>query len=143
MNGVSGRVVESSEDLDSDYWLSQVGCSPDVRGWGEALARFGVDAIVVAGPESSLGEELRCRRPGSRGTPVILSTLVSPPGNGEAPDSGPGIVEAAAGAYQAGLDVSFGGLFAGEVRRRVALPGYPFQRRRHWIRPPGGSATVP
>ncbi|MDE0673518.1 MAG: SDR family NAD(P)-dependent oxidoreductase [bacterium] len=142
-NGVSGRVVESSEDLDSDCWLSQVGGSPDVRGWGEALARFGVDAIVVAGPDSSLGEELRRRRSGSLRTPVILSTLVSPRVNGEAPDSGPGIVEAAAGAYQAGLDVSFGGLFAGEVRRRVALPGYPFQRRRHWIQPPGGSAAAP
>ena len=39
---------------------------------------------------------------------------------------------AIAGAYEAGLPVSLAGLFAGEARRRIALPGYPFQRRRHW-----------
>ena len=142
LNGVSGRVVDSSDDLDSDYWLSQVQGSPDVRGWGETLAGLGVDAIVVAGPESRIGEELRSRRPGSQESPVVLPTLV-PSVNGEAPGSGPGIVEAVAGAYRAGLDISFDGLFAGEVRRRVALPGYPFQRRRHWIRSPGDGAKVP
>ena len=38
-----------------------------------------------------------------------------------------------AGAYEAGLAVAFAGLFAGETRRRVSLPGYPFQLRRYWI----------
>ncbi len=46
-----------------------------------------------------------------------------------------GFAETVAGAYEAGLPLSFPGLFAGESRRRVALPGYPFQRRRHWIEP--------
>ena len=142
LSNVTGRVVESSEDLDLDYWLSQARGSPDVRGWKGTLAGLGMDAIVVTGPESSLGEGLGIRGRDPRETPVVLPTLVSLSANGEAPDSGPGIVEAVAGAYQAGLDISFGGLFAGEVRRRVALPGYPFQRRRHWIRPPGDGAKA-
>ena len=29
----------------------------------------------------------------------------------------------------------YAGLFAGEARRRISLPGYPFQRRRHWVGP--------
>ena len=45
-------------------------------------------------------------------------------------------VLAAAEAYEAGQEVSFEELFAGETRRRIALPGYPFQRRRHWVEPP-------
>ena len=40
---------------------------------------------------------------------------------------------AVAGAYEAGLDISFEGLFAGETRRRISLPGYPFQRERYWV----------
>ena len=48
--------------------------------------------------------------------------------------SGSGFVEAVAGAYEAGLTLSFAGLFAGETLRRISLPDYPFQRRRHWIR---------
>ena len=51
----------------------------------------------------------------------------------ESPDSDDSFVKAVAGVYEAGLDISFTGLFAGESRRRVALPTYPFQRRRHWI----------
>jgi len=35
--------------------------------------------------------------------------------------------------YEAGLPVSFQGLFAGEARRRISLPGYPFQRQHYWI----------
>ena len=45
-----------------------------------------------------------------------------------------GAVAAAAAAYEAGGTVSFASLFAGETRRRISIPGYPFQRRRHWIR---------
>ena len=41
--------------------------------------------------------------------------------------------EVVASAYQAGVEIAFEGLFAGESRSRIALPTYPFQRRRHWI----------
>ena len=42
-------------------------------------------------------------------------------------------VAAVAEAYEAGLPISFDGLFAGETRRRISLPSYPFQWRRHWV----------
>ena len=43
---------------------------------------------------------------------------------------------AVAKAYEAGLEINFEGLFAGETRRRISLPGYPFERRRYWIPEP-------
>ena len=43
------------------------------------------------------------------------------------------LVAAAAQAFEVGIPLRFEGLFAGEVRRRVSLPGYPFQRRRFRI----------
>ncbi len=45
-------------------------------------------------------------------------------------------VLAAAEAYESGREVTFERLFAGEMRRRIGLPGYPFQRRRHWVDAP-------
>jgi acyl transferase domain-containing protein len=36
-----------------------------------------------------------------------------------------------------GAEVDWEGLYAGGTERRVALPTYPFQRRRCWIDPPG------
>ena len=52
------------------------------------------------------------------------------------PQVGGDFAEAVAGAYEAGLPVRFEGLFAGEARRRISIPGYPFQRRRHWLEAP-------
>ena len=37
-------------------------------------------------------------------------------------------------AYSAGLRLSFQGLFSGERRSRISIPGYPFQRRSFWVR---------
>ena len=69
-------------------------------------------------------------------------TPVEPSGAGrlsgdepEAQDRNSSVI-AAAQAYEAGETVSFTDLFAGENRRRISLPGYPFQRRRHWINKP-------
>ena len=47
-----------------------------------------------------------------------------------------GFADMVARAYEAGLDISLAGMFAGESRRRVEIPGYPFQRRRHWLEAP-------
>ena len=41
-----------------------------------------------------------------------------------------------AGAYEAGAAVTFEGLYAGEERRRVPVPRYPFQRERYWVEAP-------
>ena len=81
----------------------------------------------------------------SRPVPTVLATLGRPVDasrtSGRAATNGPSgeaaaIAEAAAGLYEAGVDLSFEGLFAGETRRRISLPTYPFQHRRHWLGSP-------
>ena len=64
--------------------------------------------------------------------PRVLASRPQPDGD-EPSEHGTGFVAAVAKAYEAGLTLSFAGLFAGESRRRLSLPSYPFQRRRHWI----------
>ncbi|HEX8685241.1 MAG TPA: SDR family NAD(P)-dependent oxidoreductase [Pyrinomonadaceae bacterium] len=38
--------------------------------------------------------------------------------------------------WQAGLQVNWTEFYAGERRRRVPLPSYPFERQRYWVEPP-------
>ena len=133
VNNVTGRVVESGAALDVDYWLRQAEDQFDLSGCAKTLDQLGVGVVVENGPGPIMGQGIGDAWPRSAEAPVVLSTLESPPGNGSRTESGEGFVRAVAGAYEAGLDISFAGLFAGEVRRRVSLPGYPFQRRRHWI----------
>ena len=46
--------------------------------------------------------------------------------------------------WLAGIEVDFTGVYAGERRRRVPLPTYPFERQRYWIEPSerASAATV-
>ncbi|MYC71930.1 MAG: hypothetical protein F4X17_14590 [Gemmatimonadetes bacterium] len=95
----------------------------------ETLAELDVQVVVEIGPDAVLGPMVASAWPESAdgaGMPVVLSSL------GASQDDD-GFTEAVAGAYEAGLAISFAGLFAGETRSRVSLPSYPFQRRRHWI----------
>ena len=138
----TGRVVESGEALDPEYWRWQ---SHEPRAFERclpALADLGVDVVIEVGPQAVLGPTIAGAWPlsenGSESAtpPVVLASLRRPSGDEQQPASGSGggFVEAVAGAYEAGLPVFLGGLFAGEARRRVSLPGYPFQRRRHWVK---------
>ena len=96
---------------------------PARRNCSEALAELAVDVVVDIGPGAAA-------EPGDESRTVLAASPGPSNGGGRAPE---GFVDAVATAYEAGLDVAFSGLFAGEARRRVELPTYPFQRRRHWV----------
>ena len=61
------------------------------------------------------------------------ATVSGGPGAAVSGGEGDGFVEAVAGAWEAGLGLRFEGLYAGELRRRLSLPTYPFERQRYWV----------
>ena len=133
VNTPTGQMVESLDALGIDYWLGEDQVPTLLSGHVETLAQLGVDVVVGIGPDSTMERIIGDTWPDSSEVPVILSSLESPPNDGESPESDEGFVRAVAQAYEAGLDISFTGLFAGEFRRRISIPSYPFQRRRHWL----------
>ena len=131
VSGVSGRVADADSPLGGAYWRRQARATPRAGKCVAALAALGVDAIIEIGPAAEIGPTLAQAWPNdgdSAGPPVTLATQSGPSG-----DNGAAFTRAVAGAYEAGLTLAFEGLFSGETRRRVGLPTYPFQRRRHWI----------
>ena len=130
VSSVTGRVMESGDALDEAYWQRQASESVAFDRCVETLAELDVQVVVEIGPDAVLGPMVASAWPESAngtGAPVVLSSLRR---DSQGDD---GFAAAVAGAYEAGLTVSFAGLFAGETRSRVSLPSYPFQRRRHWI----------
>ena len=138
VSSVTGLAAQPGSPLDGAYWRRQARETVALGARVSALAESGADIVVEIGPGGLLGPQVRRVWPegpdgvGEARTPPVLASLPQPPGD-EPAASGSGFVEAAARAYEAGLTLSFNGLFASESRRRVSLPGYPFQRRRHWI----------
>ena len=138
VSNVTGRPMAPGARMDAAYWRRHAREPVAFRMCVETLADMGVDAVVEVGPHAVLGPVVSMTWPESApaGAPVVLSSLRRPPRDAEEAivDTSGGFVEAAAAAWEAGLDVEFAGLFAGEARRRISLPGYPFQRARHWVR---------
>ena len=136
VSGLTGRTVLPSDVLDNGYWRQLAGETLDFRNGLNTLAETGADLVVVLGvstenvsensssPATTLLEGWNADLP-----PVLIDSRLRP-GEGSGPRA---FLEAVAHAYQSGLPISFPGLFAGEERRRVSLPGYPFQRRRFWV----------
>jgi len=67
--------------------------------------------------------------------PAVIASQRAPSGD-EAATGHAHFVKGVAEAYEAGLQVRFEGLFTGEERRRLSVPGYPFQRERYWLKAP-------
>ena len=135
VSNVTGGVVEGPALREGGYWRRQAR-SPVAFGAGvRTLAALGVGVVVEVGPRAVLGPMAGRCWPASgaeadASKPVVLSSLDGPA------ERGPGFVHAVAKAWEANLGVKLAGLFAGERRRRVALPTYPFQRRRYWVEKP-------
>ena len=129
VSGLTGSAVRTGEALDGDSWARQARSPVRFGAAVGTLAELGVGVLLEVGPRPVLGPlaALAWPEPGDR-TPAVLSSLT--------PGSDGGFAQALEEAYEAGLEVSFAGLFAGERRRRVGLPSYPFQRERHWVSAP-------
>ena len=134
VSNLTGRPVEPGQTLDGAYWRRHAREAVAFAGGVEALAELGVDLVVEIGPRSVLSPMALSAWPESASTPTpaVVSTL-SPPSDDPAAPRGGDFADAVADVYQAGLPIRFEGLFAGEGRRRISVPGYPFQRRRHWL----------
>ena len=140
VSNLSGQTVESGKVLDAKYWRQQMRAPVAFRACVETLAELKVNSVVEIGPHAVLGPMTTLAWPNTRGVvePVVVSSIIRPATGEElpVPGSGGGFVEAVAAAYKAGLPLRFEGLFAGEARCRIVLPGYPFQRERYWVEAP-------
>ena len=132
VSNLTGRPAGPGEALDGAYWRRHAREPVAFASGVKSLAEFGVDLVVEIGPRSVLAPMVISAWPDTGPpAPDALASLGGPAG-----DTDSHFPEAVAKAYEAGLPVRFEGLFTGEERRRIPLPGYPFQRERYWLAAP-------
>ncbi len=136
VSNLTGSPLAADERMDGAYWRRHARQPVAFRRGVEALAELGVDAIIELGPHAVLGPLVSLNWTPTRGgptTPVVLQSLLRPSFDGSESWRADAFPLAVAGAYEAGLPVDLAGLFAGEERRKISVPGYAFQRRRYWV----------
>ena len=131
-SAVTGALITPAEATDPAYWAHHIRATVRFSPALFALAEGRV--LLEVGPGRALSA--LARQHGH----TAIATLGSR--NGQASD-----VERVLGAlgqlWIAGARVDWAGVRAGETRRRVHLPTYPFERQRHWVDLPIPDAAPP
>ena len=122
---VTGKTAGLSDLKEPAYWRRQVREPVRFRDAMQTLAAKGCRIFVEIGPGSTLlGMGRNCiAGEGTLWLPSIRRAKADPLQ----------MAESLAQLYVRGADVNWDAYYAGQRRRRVALPAYPFERQRYWI----------
>jgi len=131
VSDVTGAWITDQQASDPHYWATQARAT--VR-FGDGLATIlsdGAPALLEVGPGRALGRF--ATRVGEPGVRIAASMPRARPSTSD----GHVLLTALGRMWAYGADVSWAEFDAAEDRRTIPLPGYPFERRRHWIDAPG------
>jgi len=132
-SNVTGMWIEPLDAVSDAYWAAHL-CRPvDFTSVVGALKDAGLDdaALLEIGPGRTLGGFIR-QSSASDDARVIASSL---PHVYDGESDMEASLRGAACLWVAGVALNWERLPAARLRNRVALPSYPFDRRRYWIAP--------
>ncbi|MFI8167549.1 type I polyketide synthase [Streptomyces sp. NPDC085931] len=116
--------------LDGAYWYDNLRSTVRFGEVVDRLMRAGSGVFVEVSPHPVLEVAMAETADALAVSPVTVGSLHKEDG------SHADLLASLAELHVRGAPVDFTGLFAPHRPRRVALPAYPFQRRRHWLTPP-------
>ncbi|HVB38871.1 MAG TPA: beta-ketoacyl synthase N-terminal-like domain-containing protein, partial [Vicinamibacterales bacterium] len=131
VSNVTGRWITAEEATDPRYWVRHV---RDAVRFADGVATLLEDEermLLEVGAGKTLSGLVR-RHPASADRPPVVASLRAAH---ESTDDVAALQAAAAQLWTAGADIDWAGYWAGEGRRRLPLPTYPFERQRYWIEP--------
>ncbi|MFI7438409.1 type I polyketide synthase [Nonomuraea indica] len=137
----TGGPVEAAQAGSVDFWIRRP-ARPALFGQAlDAVLSDGDRVLVEVGPGRTLSTLARAHPQVRAKRHLTVPTLPSGPSKGATERAS--FLQALARMWTLGAQVDWSSLGATGPRERVPLPGYPYQRERHWIEPasPGGPVT--
>jgi acyl transferase domain-containing protein/acyl carrier protein len=131
ISNVSGEWITPEQATSPDYWALQMRQTVRFADGLQILLQQPQSIFLEVGPGNTLGMLTSIHPARTPDKPVISS--LSPAKNQHA--DWDIILNSLGELWLAGLPVDWRGFYAGESRRRVVLPTYPFERQRYWIDP--------
>ncbi len=142
VSNLGGGFVAADEAMDPEYWVRHL--RETVR-FGDGLdtllsslpASKTACVCVEIGPGQTLSGLARQRMQGSAHEAIPLLARA-----GAQDDDARALLQCIGRLWVRGFRIDWAGVHAGERRRRVPLPAYPFERRRYWVDAPRHGALV-
>jgi acyl transferase domain-containing protein len=134
LSNVTGTWITDEQATDPAYWARQLRSTVRFSDAVRLLLEHPDRVFLESGPGWTLSTLVRAHPDVVTGRPVVPSL---PSGS----RSETAVLGALSRLWLAGVDVDWARFAGPSVRRRVALPAYPFERRRHWF--PEQTAEVP
>ncbi|HXP20731.1 MAG TPA: aminotransferase class III-fold pyridoxal phosphate-dependent enzyme [Streptosporangiaceae bacterium] len=131
VSDLDGRIFADGYRPDGGYWVRQLTEPVRFAEGIRQLVQQGCSQFVEVGPGRSLVAA------GQRAFPDALWVSSLRPGAGDWAM----LTDAVARLYTAGRDIDWAGFHRGGGQDRLGMPGYPFERRRHWL--PSAPDAVP
>jgi len=130
VSNVTGDWITAAQATDPEYWVRHL--RGTVR-FAEGLKTLYAEpdrALIEVGPGTSLAQ--LARQHPDRGARPVVAAARQPK---EEQDDLAVLLGALGQLWMAGVPIDQKAFFAGQKRRRVVLPTYPFERRRFYIEP--------
>ncbi|GAA2264412.1 hypothetical protein GCM10010430_56340 [Kitasatospora cystarginea] len=132
---MTGRILEPAEIRSPEYWARQLRGTVRFADAVHTVAEDRRQLFLEVGPGRTLAPMVR------RGGVAAHRIVASARGGNDSRSDGEALLGALGALYCAGVPVAWEEFWAGERRHRMLLPGYPFERQRHWIEPGTAGAT--
>ena len=139
LSSSTGTWIGAAEAADPGYWARHLRQPVRFSDGVEALRAEPGMAWLEVGPGAGLSPLLRWHlaSPGER---PVAAAMRQPKDTSSDLET---LLGALGRLWVSGVAVDWQEFYAGQGRRRVPLPTYPFERRRHWIEATGAAALSP
>ena len=129
ISNLTGAALAEGQAPDASYWRRHVREPVLFEQGMRALAEAGVTAFLEIGPQPTLTgmAQMFLDLGDGRGDGAWIASM-RPDG-----DDSEHLLAGAAALYAHGVDLDWAGFHRGRGGRKVALPTYPFERKRYWI----------
>jgi amino acid adenylation domain-containing protein len=136
---VTGTWIEEAQAVDPAYWARHLRATVRFSDAARTLLAEPEAILLEVGPRATLCAMVR-RQLGNPGARLVIASQTDTAEDGA---DRLALLAAAGQLWSAGVPLELAALHDGP-RRRVVLPTYPFERKRHWIEPaPQSPAAVP
>ncbi len=131
----TGTWITDEQATSPDYWVEHLRYSVHFSQGVETLLEKPGRVLLEVGPGKTLGS-LAKMNPKASPNQTVLASLRH---QDEVVDDGAFVTKVLGQLHGSGVGVDWSKFYAGEIRRKVHLPTYVFQRQHYWIEPGEGA----